>query len=65
MSETRVYFAQRRRFVARVHAFILPDWSVGASGDWDPIMLVEEGVTYERSHRPGDPCRSDCPPRAR
>jgi hypothetical protein len=41
------YFERSGRIVAMAHEYVLPDGSLGASGQRDPKWLRLEGVTYK------------------
>lgn len=46
-SETLVYLDNKRRAVAIIHQYRLPNGKLGASGRPDPKFLVHEGVVYQ------------------
>ena len=47
------YFDNSGLEVARVHQFLRPDGTLGASGKPDPKRIVVDGVTYRLSKRKG------------
>lgn len=46
-SQTVVYLNRRRKAVAIVHQYLLPNGELGASGRPDPKFLVHHGTTYQ------------------
>lgn len=45
------YWTSNRQMVARVHRYLRPDGTIGASGMPDPKMLVAHGVVHECCER--------------